>query len=644
MNPRHKYAIVPAKGDRILVTYVLLKPEHVAAYQHALLTKHDFPVTPFAFPVRQRLVKKGPDPSDEDPDMKNLSLLGEQLTDTPSKPTRSPEEWEQHERNGHIPKLPDCPVCVEEEGPVVRHFAQHSPSLHTLHLDTGSWGDWSLDEKRYFIAAALRVEQDTHGILIPFFVPIENKSAIVVSREVFALIDWISTCKQIQAFHGAKITRILSDQGSEFVNQEFETHARLRGIHLATSPAYQPQSSGVAERMVGLAKQCTRRLLLASRLPDIYWSYAMRFAAEMLRHKASGFAWNMPAFGEEVGMWRSQDKKLIKAANNRGAIGRLIAVIPWQNGTTSLIAKGSDLQDPEIIQGLQPKTVAVECLRLSKPRAIPEGWTKAALDALARDWTSIATPEGKDLWIQLKTGKTQYSSPFMSEFADAKTVNSFACWGDVNDVGNDLVRQEVLDFGCPAHQPEQLRDSLTKTVPKARVIPNKVVMQTTGDQYERWKQAKFKELQAFLKTAWKEPTAEIKARYFAKKQKVVMQLLVFTMKPMTAEKRALGLQGDEYEKARICLQGQNHEGFQIHNSTNNADAHLVTASGSTEGVGGEVDLTWPFSPLLFLKHRPLSGFASERLSATFQHPQNNIAVAASYPSQRPPLRAGTAVR
>ena len=100
---------------------------------------------------------------------------------------------------------------------------------------------------------------------------------------------------------------------------------------------------------------------------------------------------------------------------------------------------------------------------------------------------------------------------------------------------------------------------------KARVIPNKVVMQTTGDQYERWKQATSKELNAFLKTAWKEPTAETKAKYFAKKQKVVMQLLVFTLKPMTAEKRALGLQGEEYEKAQICLQGQNHE----------ADAHLL---------------------------------------------------------------------
>ena len=60
----------------------------------------------------------------------------------------------------------------------------------------------------------------------------ENKSAVVVSREVFALIDWISTCKQIQAFNGAKINHILSDQGSEFVNQEFETHARMRELTL----------------------------------------------------------------------------------------------------------------------------------------------------------------------------------------------------------------------------------------------------------------------------------------------------------------------------------------------------------------------------------------------------------------------------
>ena len=139
-----------------------------------------------------------------------------------------------------------------------------------------------------------------------------------------------------------KVLRILSDHGTEFVNQDFEKCARQRGIHLATSPAHQPQSNGVAERLVGLAKQCTRHLLQATSLPNIYWSYAMCFAAEMLRHKVLGFPWHVPAFGEEVGIRRSHDKKQAKCAHNKGAVGRLIAIDPWGNGTCILIAKGTD--------------------------------------------------------------------------------------------------------------------------------------------------------------------------------------------------------------------------------------------------------------------------------------------------------------
>ena len=71
-------------------------------------------------------------------------------------------------------------------------------------------------------------------------------------------------------------------------------------------------------------------------------------------------------------------------------------------------------------------------------------------------------------------------------------------------------------------------------------------MSTSGVQYDRWKQATSKELQAFLKTAWKEPTPEVRSRYFASKKKVVMQLLVFSLKPMTAEKKEQGLVGDKY--------------------------------------------------------------------------------------------------
>ena len=183
------------------MTCILLKPEHIASYQHVLLNKKSFPIPAFAYPVRKRLIKKGPDSYEEDTDMKELRLCADETMDTKlTTPRRAPEVWEQHERDGHMPKFPDCPVCVQEHGSVVKHFSSTTNSLHTLHLDTGYWGDPSLDGKRYFLAAGLRVQHADKIMLVPFFIAVENKTGLTVSQEVFQLIDYIATCKQLQAF------------------------------------------------------------------------------------------------------------------------------------------------------------------------------------------------------------------------------------------------------------------------------------------------------------------------------------------------------------------------------------------------------------------------------------------------------------
>ena len=178
LSPTTKYSTVPAKGERIVVTYILMKPEHIASYQHVLLTKKSFPVPAFAHPVRKRLTKKGTDPYEEDTDMKELRLCADDTMDTRTTtvPVRPPEVWEQHERDGHMPKFPDCPVCVQEHGSVVKHVSSTTNSLHTLHLDTGFRGDLSLDGKRYFVVAGVRVQHEDKVMLVPFFIPVENKS------------------------------------------------------------------------------------------------------------------------------------------------------------------------------------------------------------------------------------------------------------------------------------------------------------------------------------------------------------------------------------------------------------------------------------------------------------------------------------
>ena len=106
LSPTTKYSMMPAQGERIVVTYVLLKPEHIASYQHTLLDKKGFPIPAFACPVRKRVTKQGPDPYEEDTDMKELRLCADATMDTKSTlPSRAPEVWEQHERDAHMPKV-----------------------------------------------------------------------------------------------------------------------------------------------------------------------------------------------------------------------------------------------------------------------------------------------------------------------------------------------------------------------------------------------------------------------------------------------------------------------------------------------------------------------------------------------------------
>ena len=97
------------------MTYVLLKQSHIAAYQHDVLAKNEFPVPAFAYPVRKHLTKNGPGPAcEQDPEIDKLKDAIEKVLDEAEIEDQRPAAiWEQHERDGHLPKIPDCPVCLE---------------------------------------------------------------------------------------------------------------------------------------------------------------------------------------------------------------------------------------------------------------------------------------------------------------------------------------------------------------------------------------------------------------------------------------------------------------------------------------------------------------------------------------------------
>ena len=93
-----------------------------------------------------------------------------------------------------------------------------------------------------------------------------------------------------------------------------------KNITLSYSPAHQPSSNGIAERMVGMLKTTVRRMLKQAHLGR-----------------------------ELVGIWKSRHKAQAKSLDDRGSVGYLLDIDIWQSGTTCI------MQDGVVVKGLAPK-------------------------------------------------------------------------------------------------------------------------------------------------------------------------------------------------------------------------------------------------------------------------------------------------
>ena len=120
---------------------------------------------------------------------------------------------------------------------------------------------------------------------------------------VAALKEALIMCdnRNLRQITASRIVRIQADGGGEFTNQKVRDLYWEKNITLSYSPAHQPSSNGIAERMVGILKSTVRRMLKQAHLDREWWSYACRFAGHMMREKVLGREWPHPLFGQLVG-------------------------------------------------------------------------------------------------------------------------------------------------------------------------------------------------------------------------------------------------------------------------------------------------------------------------------------------------------
>ena len=123
----------------------------------------------------------------------------------------------------------------------------------------------SIGGKRYFVTF---IDDYSRCCSIYF---LKYKSEVLEKFKEFAAI----TTNQ----SGQRIRTLRTDNGGEYVSEEFTTYLKLKGIHHQLTLPHSPQQNGVAETMNRTLIESARSMIAHAKLPNKYWAEAVATAA-----------------------------------------------------------------------------------------------------------------------------------------------------------------------------------------------------------------------------------------------------------------------------------------------------------------------------------------------------------------------------
>ena len=161
----------------------------------------------------------------------------------------------------------DCNVCIEGKMNQSRNRnpdARATAPLELVHIDlAGPIDPASREGFRYSIAFT----DDYSGAIFVYF--LKSKSDTIAATDTF-LAD--------TSPHG-EVKCIISDNGGEFISQEFKFLLKKNKIKHETYATHSPHQNGMAERHWRTLFEMGRCLLLPANLGKEFWHYAVMAAA-----------------------------------------------------------------------------------------------------------------------------------------------------------------------------------------------------------------------------------------------------------------------------------------------------------------------------------------------------------------------------
>lgn len=179
----------------------------------------------------------------------------------------------------------DCLKGKQSRFPFQKNGTRATKLLELVHSDLcGPMEHFSLGGARYFITF---IDDFSRKVFVYF---LSSKTGITEVFSSFkALVENQTGCniqhvqsrssQIVEDKSGNTIKILRTDNGTEYVNRDFENFLKRCGIRFQTSCPYTPQQNGLAERMNRTLVEKARCMLFGANLDKSYWAEAISTAA-----------------------------------------------------------------------------------------------------------------------------------------------------------------------------------------------------------------------------------------------------------------------------------------------------------------------------------------------------------------------------
>lgn len=168
-----------------------------------------------------------------------------------------------------IRKCETCAMGKQTRLPFKRSVSETSKTLEIIHSDLmGPMENISIGRARYILTFV----DDFSKMVFSFF--LKAKSDVLQTFSEFRVF--------IETQTGGKIKTFRTDNGGEYISNNFNRFFRKHGIHHELSNPHTPEQNGVAERMNRTLVERAKCLLFDADLPKIYWAEATNMATYII--------------------------------------------------------------------------------------------------------------------------------------------------------------------------------------------------------------------------------------------------------------------------------------------------------------------------------------------------------------------------